>query len=58
MPRTKRTKVVTPPKTHKVQEGDTIAQLATASGISVGRLKALNQLRLNQLRVGKTLTLR
>ena len=46
-----------PDAMHKIVPGDTLSTIATRYGTTVSRLKAINGLRSNTIRVGKTLVL-
>ena len=45
----------TPNKYHKVRKGETVASIARKYGISVSKLKSLNRMRSNYLKVGQRL---
>ena len=49
---------VTPNKYHTVKKGETLARIASKYGVSVSRLKSMNHLRSNSLRVGQKLLVR
>ncbi|WP_155286048.1 LysM peptidoglycan-binding domain-containing protein [Lacticaseibacillus zhaodongensis] len=44
--------------TRKVQPGDTLFSIAEAAGVSVGSIRKLNDLKSDELRVGKVIKLK
>ncbi|MEO0368897.1 MAG: LysM peptidoglycan-binding domain-containing protein, partial [Pseudomonadota bacterium] len=47
-----------PPASHRVVAGDTLSELADTYGLSLRRLRELNSLSSNRIRVGQNLKLR